>query len=250
MIALVRDVPDSFVNALAQEPRRIYLSKARKQHARYIAALEGAGLDVRVLPPDETQPDCPFIEDQAVIYGGRALVTRPGHPDRRGESGPVEAWLRSQGLDVTTMEAPATLDGGDVLIAGDAAYVGRSGRTNGEGIARFAAWSGLPVHPVPVSGLHLKSVASAATPRLVLVAANTLDPAMFGGCDVVVVPPDEAAAANVVPLGSAVLALAGHPVTRQALEERRLEVIEVGISEFRKADGSLSCLSVLLDGIP
>ncbi|MEO0606252.1 MAG: hypothetical protein AAF211_32785 [Myxococcota bacterium] len=88
MHAVVREVPDSFVSALAETPRRISLTKARKQHARYVEALRAAGAGVRVVPADEDHPDCPFVEDQAVVLGSRALITRAGHPSRQGEAGP------------------------------------------------------------------------------------------------------------------------------------------------------------------
>ncbi|MEM6926796.1 MAG: hypothetical protein AAF602_07720 [Myxococcota bacterium] len=246
MHAVVREVPDSFVSALAETPRRISLTKARRQHARYVEALRAAGAEVIAIPADEAHPDCPFVEDQAVVLGSRALIARAGHPSRQGEAGPVAAVLAERGLELVPMPEPATLDGGDVLLVGGTLYVGRSRRTNGEGIAALARTFDVPVVPVPVAGLHLKSVASAASDRLVLVAAGTVDPALFDGCDVVVVPPDEAAAANVVAVGRTVLLLAGHPVTREALEDRRLDVVELGASEFRKADGSLTCLSILV----
>jgi len=244
MRAIVREVPESFVSAVASHPRRISVPKARRQHARYVEALRGACDEVVVIAADEEHPDCPFVEDQAVVWGSRAVVTRAGHPSRRGEAGPVALALRELGLDVVTMTAPATLDGGDVLFVGGTLYVGRSGRTNGEGIAFLARTFELPVVPVPVAGLHLKSVASAASSRLVLVAADTVDPATFDGCEVVVVPAP--AAANVVALGDRVIMLAGHPETRAALEDRRLEVVEIGLGEFGKADGAPTCLSILV----
>ncbi len=246
MHALVREIPESFTEALAEAPRRISVPKARKQHARYVDALRRAGAEVVVIPADEAHPDCPFVEDQAVVIGDRAVITRAGHSSRRGEAAPVAEALSKLGLEPTFVAAPATVDGGDALFVGGTLYVGRTRRTNAEGIAALARSFGLPVVPVPTGALHLKSVASAATERLVLVAADTIDPALFEGCDVIVVPPEEAAAANVVGLGGEVLMLAGHPVTREALEERRLGVVELGASEFRKADGSLSCLSVLV----
>lgn len=251
MRALVREVPDSFVNALQDDgrradARRIHVSKARKQHARYVDALVARGVEVVRVPPDEAYPDCPFVEDQAVVVDGRALVTWAGHPSRRGEADAVQAALDAMGVPTERLDPPATLDGGDVLALGGTLYVGRSRRTNGEGVAALARFAQRPVVPVGVSGLHLKSVATAVSDRLLLLAADTLDPTTFSDCEVVVVPAGESAAANVVALPGAVLILAGHPITRAALEERGHDVVEVGIGEFRKADGSLTCLSVLV----
>ena len=196
--ALVRAVPDSFVRALAEHPRRISIPKARRQHARYVAALEAAGAAVLQLDADEAYPDCPFVEDQAVVVGHRAVITRAGHPSRRGEAAAVRATLEELGIHCQMMEAPAQLDGGDVLQVADTLYVGRSGRTNGEGMAMLARMFDRAVVPVPVGGLHLKSVCSSPGDRLVLVAEHTVDPALFSGCDVLVVPEAEAQAANVV----------------------------------------------------
>jgi dimethylargininase len=247
--AIVRGVPESFTNALAKHPRRIDLQKARAQHGRYVAALKGLVDVMVVIDPDEGSPDCPFVEDQVVVAAGRALITRSGHATRRGEAEAVQAALVGRELEVFSMSEPATLDGGDVMRVGSTLFVGRSGRTNGEGIARLAAVFGpvgFAVVPIDIAGLHLKSVCSAPTARLVLVAPDTVDPALFAGhAEVVVVPAEEERAANVVGVGRRVLMPSGCPVTREALRERGLEVVEVGTAEFRKADGALTCLSVV-----
>jgi dimethylargininase len=250
MRAIVRGVPDSFVDALAENPRRIDLRKARRQHQRYVAALTELVDEIAEIPADESHPDCVFVEDQAVVHEGRALIAVAGHPSRRGEAAPVRYALERMGLEIHDMELPATLDGGDVLRVRDTLYVGRSGRTNHGGISRLAAVFGpvgLGVVPVGVDGLHLKSVCSSPVDGLVLVAADTVEPALFDDAEVLVVPAEEAHGANAVGVGRTVLVAGGCHATRRALEERGYTVVEVGTSEVRKADGALTCCSIVFE---
>jgi len=245
--ALVRAVPDSFGAALtmAAKPRPLDPERARAQHAAYVAALRGLGVAVRALPADEACPDCCFIEDTAVVAGDTALLTRPGAASRRGEGEAVAAALADTHR-VVRMSGPATLDGGDVLRSGDTLWVGRSGRTDAGGhFAVSLAFPGLRVVPVDVPGaLHLQCVATALGPDAVLLAEGTVDPAVFAGREVVLIPQEEAYAANVVALGGAVLVAAGYPATARALAARGLAVVALDMSEFAAADGSLTCLSL------
>jgi len=223
---------------------------ARSQHDGYHSALEAGGFATMTLPADEAHPDSVFVEDTAVVVGGRALVTRPGHPDRRGESEAVTNALRGM-LEVHEMEAPATLDGGDVLQVGRAVYVGRSGRTNAAGIAalgRFVAPMGRRVIPIEVRAvLHLKSAATAIDPHTVLVWPDGVDIAAFDGLRIVAVPGPDPEAANVVRLpDGAILAGEAHPETAALLEGIGHRVVTVDVSEFAKADGGLTCLSLRL----
>ncbi len=245
--ALVRDLPDSFVEALAETPCAIDLPRARAQHAAYVAALAAAGLEIEALAADEAHPDCVFVEDTAVVAGGRALITRPGHPSRRGEVGPVKAALAAH-LEVVELAAPARLDGGDVLRVGRTFYVGQSGRSDAAGLAGLEAAFGplgYRVRSVAVAGaLHLKCVCSSPAGGVVLLAEGAVDPAVFDA-EVWPIPAEEAHAANVVAVGGRALVAAGHPRTCALLRARGLEVLEVENSELRKADGSLTCCSVL-----
>ena len=248
MRVIVRSIPDSFVNAVSRDPRRINVAKARRQHAAYVAALENLAESVTVLDADEDHPDCVFVEDQAVVHDGHALVTRAGHPSRRGESPPVRQALADQGLVLHDMAEPGTLDGGDVLRVGKTLYVGRSQRSNAEGLVRlFEVFGplGFSVVPVDVSGLHLKSVCSSPVDGLVLLAPDTVRPDTFDGVEVIVVPEEEAHASNTVGVGSTVLVPGGCTITAAELSNRGLTVIEVGTSEVRKADGALTCCSLI-----
>src|SRR5262249_3691553 len=162
---------------------------ARAQHAAYVDALVAIGLEVIRIPTDEDYPDCPFVEDVAVVAGGTALVTRPGAPSRRGESPPVAMALAEQaGLRLAHLETPATLHGGDVPRLGAAFYLGASSRSNAEGAARLGEAFGARVVIValPPRVLHLESVCSALADDVVLVAEGTIPAETFAGARVLV----------------------------------------------------------------
>jgi len=226
------------------------LDRARAQHAVYVEMIRKAGWEVRMLAPDTRFPDACFVEDTAVVQRGRALLTRSGAPSRRGEVSAVAEALPDD-LEIFKTPAPACLDGGDVLCLGDRLFVGCSGRTNAKGVSRLAAVFepvGLQVIPVRVQAcLHLKCHAS--SPRAnVLVATDAVLPELSLRDDQrrVQVPPHEAYAANVLGLGTQTLVHVGFPQTIQNLKDAGLDPTEIDMSEFRRADGSLTCLSVLV----
>jgi dimethylargininase len=248
--ALVRDVPESFAHALCgtapAEP--IDAARARAQHAEYVAALSSLGLEIVRVAADEACPDCCFVEDAALVAGGTALVTRSAAPSRRGEADAVAAALAGR-LEVARMTAPATLDGGDCLRLGRRLFVGRSARTNGDGVAALrAVFPDLEVVEValPPGALHLKSVCSPLAADLVLLADHTIPPAVFAPASVVMVPAAEAHAANAVVHGGRALVAAGAPRAQAVVEAAGLRVIAVDTSELRKADGALTCLSIVV----
>ncbi|MBK9035508.1 MAG: dimethylargininase [Myxococcales bacterium] len=255
MLALTRSISDSFVAALAAVPPDppIDVVRARAQHAAYRAALAALGARVLVLDADEAHPDGCFVEDTAVIAGGVALITRPGAPSRQGEGGAVARALAPY-VELADMPAPATLDGGDCLLLGRTLYVGRSARTNAAGVARAAAVFGprgvrVVAVELPADVLHLKCVCARLDDDRVLVAEGALPAEVFVGAAVVWAPRAETYAANVVTIGAGAIVADGFPGTRAALEGAGFAVHPVATTEVRKADGSLTCLSVLVPGV-
>ncbi len=247
--AVLRRVPDSFVRCVTSAPVFPPLDpeRARRQHRAYRAALEAGGSETSMVAADEDHPDGSFIEDVAVVVGGRALATRPGHPSRRGEVAPVAAVLAGM-MPVESIEEPGCLDGGDVLAVGDRLFVGVSSRTNRAGIEALARFAGghRRVIPVEVSGvLHLKSAVTALDDRTVLVEPGRVDSASFEGLEIVFTAPGEHHAANVVRLADGgILAGAGSPGTADLVAGAGFEVTTVDVSEFGRADGGLTCLSI------
>ncbi|MCU0502299.1 MAG: arginine deiminase family protein [Anaerolineae bacterium] len=252
--ALVRPPGDSFAAAISSTHAAIDVALAQAQHAEYCQALAAAGLLVEALPPDERFPDSCFMQDPAVVIGGRcatarrAVVGRPGAPSRQGEEDAVAAALTGR-FPLTRLIPPATLEGGDVLILPDRVVVGQSGRTNAAGIAQLAvALSGteLPVYAAPVeSYLHLLTAVTHIGQGILLAIEGWPLPAPLADLEVLRVPPEEAYAANSLGVGKYVIVPAGHPRTEAMLAARGLDILLVPMSEFAKADGGVTCLSLV-----
>ena len=253
--ALTREVSDSFDRGQTTvELGRPDVGLARQQHRAYCLALETAGLQVVRLPADHDHPDSCFVEDTAVRINAEHLVlTRPGHPSRQGEVSEVAGHLASHFREVTTIQAPGCLDGGDVqrleLEGRPHFLVGLSERTNREGARQFAqavGGAGASCAEVAVcSGLHLKSSSSFLGSGTVLCveALQAIYQAM--GLNVLLVPEEEGYAANVVRVEGGLLVPAGFPRTLELLRGQGLRLVELEVSEFRKQDGGLTCLSIL-----
>lgn len=244
-------MPESFAAALTLDrgDPGIDVARARAQHEAYRAALEEAGFGTDVLPPDEAHPDSPFVEDVAVLLSGTALLTRPGAPSRRGEVAAVAAALAGR-FPTVQVRAPATLDGGDVLELAGTVFVGRSSRTNEAGIEAVrsaAARAGLGVVPVPVAGvLHLKSAVVRIGEGAVLGRSDAVDPAPFAGLSWVEIPAAERGRASALDLrDGTVLVPESCPATAAAVARAGAQPRAVSVGEFTKADGGLTCLSIL-----
>jgi len=230
----------------------IDLELANAQHATYESYLRECGARVISLPAEPALPDSVFVEDPAVVLDEIAIITRTGAVSRRAEAESLAAALAPfRKLD--RIEAPGTLEGGDVLrpLPGQGArtlYVGLSSRTNAEGIRQFAALLqpfGYTVIPVPVLGcLHLKSAASALDSETFLVNRAWINMAPFRDVRLIEVDPQEPWAANVLSLGGTVLMPAGFDRTRATLEQRGYRTRTLDISELRKAEAGVSCMSL------
>jgi dimethylargininase len=249
--AIVRPPSDAFARAISSTGAAIDPARARAQHAAYAAALADL-VEVVALPADEELPDACFVDDCAVVLGGRALLTRPGAPSRAAEPERLAGALARLVGDLQRMTAPATLDGGDVLRLGRTLVAGRSERTSQEGIAqltRFAEAAGarVEVAAVPAGTLHLQSAVTALADDAVVGTAELLEqPALRGVASKVVVPPEEVAAANALAVGTTVLLPAGCPRAAAAVAALGFEVRQLDLGEFAKADGGATCLSLLV----
>lgn len=244
--AFVRPPADSFAAAISSVGATIDVRLAREQHAAYCAALREAGVTVEALPPSEAFPDSCFMQDPALLIGGRAVIARPGAASRQGEEKLVAPLLRER-FPTVEIAAPGTLEGGDVLVLPDRVYVGRSDRTNAEGIRQLrAALAPLPVEEIPVVGLlHLLSGVTYLGRNTLLAVASMADRPEFAGMDVLIVPEEEAYACNTLGLGERVIAPAGYPRALALLEARGFRALPVPVSEFAKADGGVTCLSLV-----
>jgi dimethylargininase len=224
---------------------------ALAQHEAYCTALERCGLALTRLPADHRHPDSTFVEDTAILAVGRAILTRPGAASRRGEVAGIREALATFYDSLERIEEPGTLDGGDVCEADGHVLIGLSERTNEEGARQLAAFfsiSGITSDTVDVRGvpgiLHLKSgLAFVGHGRMVAIAALAAHPAL-ARYQVLTVHDEEAYAANCVLVNDRILVPGEHPRTLAALEHLGTETIALAMSEFRKMDGGLSCLSL------
>jgi dimethylargininase len=248
---IVRPPSDAFARAISSTGAAIDPDRARAQHAAYRAALADL-VEVVALPADEELADACFVDDCAVVLGGRALLTRPGAPSRAAEPERLAGALARLVDDLQRMTAPATLDGGDVLRLGRTLVAGRSERTSLAGIHQLTAFAEaaggrVEVAAVPPGTLHLQSAVTALDDDTVVGTAELLEqPALRGVVNKVVVAREEAAAANVLAVGTTVVMPAGCPQTAAAVAALGFEVREVDLTEFAKADGGATCLSLLV----
>lgn len=249
--AIVRPPGDSFAQALSeQEPRPVIdPDLARRQHGEYCAALQAAGLELIELPPDEDYADACFVQDTAVIVGNLAVIARFGVKSRQGEQNAIRQALRPH-KRLDEIRPPATLEGGDILIVGSRVFVGLSARTNRAGFAQLRdllETEGAVAEALPVpDGLHLLSDCTYLGQGVLLATRVYADLPAFASLDVLHVPPHEARAANALAVGEHVILPAGHPHTAAQIRERGFQVLPVSLSEFAKADGGVTCLSLLL----
>jgi dimethylargininase len=252
--ALVRRPSPRLADGLVTHVERtaVDLDLARMQWEGYVGALHGAGWETIEVPPADDCPDGVFVEDTVVMYGDRAVIARPGADERKPETAGTAELLRGLGYDMVTIEAPGTLDGGDVLKHGGTVWVKVGGRTNQAGFDQLAAYLepydatvvGVPVRKV----LHLKSAVT-ALPDGTVVGYEPLvdDPATWP--EFLAVP--EESGSHVVLLGDdTVLMSADAPLSQALFEERGLDVVAVDISEFIKLEGCVTCLSVRLRQTP
>jgi dimethylargininase len=247
LIALTRDVAASINDCRLTHLERtpIDLDRAREQHRAYEEALRAAGCVVERLPQLDDFADSVFVEDAAVVVEELAVITRPGAESRRGETASVAAALRRH-RSVVEIEAPGTLDGGDVLRNGDEVFVGISERTNEAGAEQLAMHLepyGYFIHRVAVRGaLHLKSAVTFVSDERVVLNPEWIDAAAFRAWEVIAVDPAEPFGANVLRANGTLFVSPAYPRTNARLG---VAVTELDCSELAKAEGALTCCSVI-----
>lgn len=238
-----------------QEGERTFVDRAPidfrlavEQHAEYCRLLRYWGAEVVTLDVNAAYADSVFIEDVAIVFDEAAVLTSMGTPSRRGELAGVEPVLR-QHRSLFRIELPATVEGGDVLRVGRTFLVGLSSRTNAAGVESFAGIVrrfGYDVRAVPVHEcLHLKTSCTALPDGRLLVNPAWIDQSALAGCEWVRIPADEPWAANVALVGDSVWIAADHVRTAEMIAKLGFHVQPVDISEFAKAEGGVTCLSLL-----
>lgn len=254
-IAITRGVSPAIADCeLTHLDRRpIDYLAARAQHHAYEDTLRALGCEVLTLPPDPALPDSVFVEDTAVVFEEIAVIMRPGAPSRRPEIAATAVALRPY-RPLVRIAPPGSMDGGDVLRVGRTVFVGLTGRTNQAAIDQLTA--GLAPHDyvvrsVPVHGcLHLKSAATQIASDTVLCNPRWVDPAAFARLQVLEVDGAEPAAANGLLVDGRIVYPTTFPATLRRLEGRGIAVTLVDVTELQKAEGAVTCCSLVFEAAP
>ena len=251
VIAITRAVSSRFneceITHIERTP--IDLEIARVQHHEYVAALKQLGCTVVELPAEADLPDSVFVEDTAFILPEVAVITRPGADSRKPETESITRAL-SPYLELIRVRAPATLDGGDVLVLGKNIYIGQSTRSNMEAIKQLNELlcgygyrvTGIELHDC----LHLKSAVTRVDDKTLLINRNWVDTQYFEDFDRIEIDSSEPFAANCLPIGGSIIFPTAFPGTRAKLEERGHNVVAVDVSELAKAEGAVTCCSLII----
>jgi dimethylargininase len=252
VLAITREISPRFADCEITHIERtpIDLNRARAQHLAYVNALRELGLEVVELPAEPDLPDSVFVEDTAFILPEVAVITRPGADSRKPETDSIARAL-SPYLKLVRVCEPATVDGGDVLVLEKNIYVGLSTRSNRESIQQLTKLLG--AYGYTVTGvqmhdcLHLKSAVSRVDGRTLLINRKWVDTSHFAGFDLIDVDASEPYAANCLPIGDKIIFPTSFPKTRARLEERDYSIVPVDVSELAKAEGAVTCCSLILE---
>jgi dimethylargininase len=258
LLAVTRPVPDSLAHCELTHIERtpIDAGRARAQHSAYERALTSLGCEVVSVTAAHDQPDSVFIEDTAIVLEDLAVIARPGAGSRRAETAAVASTLVAF-RQLQFLSEPATLDGGDVLRLGRTLYVGVGGRTNAAGVQQLrdivSRWD-YEVQSIAVdSCLHLKSAITEVAPGIVVLNPQWVDRGTFRNHEIIEVDPSEPSAANVLRVGhgghgghggNVVLCAAAYPRTNARLSAVAT-VQTIDVSELAKAEGALTCCSLI-----
>lgn len=250
--AIVREISASIASCelsfVSREP--IDLPLAHAQHAAYQRALEALGCQLIVLPAEDALADAVFVEDVALVLDEVALMTRPGAASRRAEGRAVATVLR-QHRPLLAIEAPGTLDGGDVMRVGKRIFVGQSARSNASAVDQLQALlapHGYRVESVPMRDcLHLKSAVTAVSDDTLLINPQWVSATAFADFKLIEIDPAEPHAANALRIGDALVYPACFPRTQARLQAAGIEVRTVDVSELQKAEGAVTCCSLVFE---
>ena len=221
---------------------------ALKQHDAYINALQDCGLTVTVMEAEEAYPDGMFVEDTALVMPGLAIITHPGAESRQGEVHSIRRQLGGFFDQISMIENPGTVDGGDIMMVGKHFYIGLSERTNQAGAAQLIEIlrkHGFDGSTISISeGLHFKSSVSYLENNNIVVTGELCEKPELAGFNAAKIKQADAYSANSVWVNGRVLVPSGYPETSKAITDLGYEKIELDVSEFQKLDGGLSCLSL------
>jgi len=248
--AIIRSVPNTYDKCIRHShfENTINVELAKRQHLRYCEVLQQMGLTLIPIDPDHRFPDCCFVEDPAFVIGEMAIISKMGATSRIGEEIEVEKTL-SKFKKVYKIDPPGTIEGGDVLRINEKTYIGLSTRTNRFAIQQVnnvVSEYGYQVIPVEIEDtLHLKSACTYLGNDSMVMSPGHFDNKVFSQYNKIIIPKREAHGANCLSMNGKVLIQEGYPSTKKLIEDEGFETVEIEVSEFRKAGGSLTCLSII-----
>ncbi|QUG40148.1 N(G),N(G)-dimethylarginine dimethylaminohydrolase [Psychrobacillus sp. INOP01] len=218
------------------------------QHEAYVEALKKCGVEVTLLSASEEFPDSTFVEDAAVLTSEFAVVTNPGAESRNGEIVEIESALKKFYKKFHYIKSPGTLDGGDILQADNKFYIGISERTNEEGarqLKEILEGEGFEATIIPLQKFfHLKTGIAYLGNNKMVVAGEFVDHPVFNSYDKIIITNEDEYSANCIRVNDYVIIPEGYSETKRKINEAGYETIELDMSEVRKQDGGLSCLSL------
>ena len=244
--ALVRPPGALFLQAISGHPQKkeIDQPKALIQHQSYVDTLKQVGGKILSLPPEDLLPDSTFVEDTAFIFGETAFLCSAKEETRRNEVESVAQELKDH-LKIVNLEP--YIDGGDILNTPQAIYIGLSKRSNERAIQSLSQKVGKKIISVPViKGLHLKSAVSYLGNNVLLIDPERVENTAYKSFQWIEVEEKDSYAANCLALGNRIIMPAGFPTIREKILQHGFETVEVEMSEFEKADGGVTCLSIIL----
>ena len=246
-IAFVRKPGSSFTQAISSHPgkKTINIERARSQHQSYVSALQEAGIEVVIFPALEDYPDAPFVEDTTVVFEHVAVACSNKEKLRQGEGESIHTEIKKY-RQVEVLPKFATLDGGDVLNTEEKLFVGISNRTNLRAVEALAKIARKPVVPVEVTfGLHLKTVATYLGKNTLVLDPSSLKTDTLDEFKWIKTEKSDRYAANCLAIGNNVLMAAGCKNVARKIREEGFKTIELDMSEFEKANGGPTCLSIV-----
>lgn len=246
--AIVREPGDNYTRCISSHPQRhtVDVAKARAQHTLYCKTLTDLGLEVIKLPRDDQRADSCFIEDNAVVFGGRALICRMARESRRGEESDVEKAL-SEYVYSRRAKAPATVEGGDVIHLADRLISGVTQRTNLAGVEQMRDWLEVEVGAIEdLRIVHLKSYVNSLGETHFMSTAKFVNHPLLRIRETIIVHDDDWYSTNNITIGDTVIMPAGFPRTEELVKKAGFRTISLEMTEFPKCEGALTCLSILL----
>lgn len=244
--AIVREPGSKYADCISSHPlhHTISLELSRKQHKKYCEALESLGIEVLYAPRDDDHPDSCFVEDNAIVQNGKALICRMAKESRRGEQNKIEEILQNF-MPTKWAEDPATIEGGDIVHNEKGLIAGISKRTNRIGVKQMREWLDIPVRTIEAPDImHLKSYVTYLGNGVMMATERFASHPAISDFRVISPPKNEEYAADTLAIGNNILMAEGYPKTQQLIRDEGFDVIPIEISEIKKCDGAISCLSI------